>query len=298
MNINRRDALLSTAALIGGASAVPAIARSAVALTGGAAVTMTDADLLTAFAKARYALDDRVTMGWVDAITYAFIDGATYPLYRLRAGTWVRMRRVDDLHFVGRTIETAYFFDPKTDELLTELKMPVTGTVVPVKTYRAGPSKASLGVREEEAGAFRMANESRNGSNFFREGQTMRHQALSQPMREGEDLFMREDQGTRVTTGEGGKPIFFYSEWTITRANWKDVQNPKLKYVDSTLQYSAIAAFRPWMKMDGVNGNTLQNGRGGRARRNEDLPPRFLELVREHDADLLEDPAKVLGAMP
>lgn len=298
MKLTRRHAMLSTAAVIGGSAAISATARGGVATTGGTAVPMSDVDLLTAFAKIRYALDDRVTMGWVDAITYAFIDGATYPLYRLRAGTWVRMRRVDDLHFVGRTIETAYFFDPKTDELLTELTMPVTGTVVPVKTYRAGPSKASLGVREQEAGEFRMADESRNGSNFFRSGQTMRHQALSQPMREGEDFFVREDQGSRVTTAEGGKPIFFYSEWTITRANWKDVQNPKLKYVDSTLQYSAIAAFRPWMKMDGVAGNTLQNGRGGRARRNEDLPPRFLELVQKHDADLLEDPAKVLGAMP
>jgi len=299
MNINRRDALLSTAALLGGVATVRAGARSGGGTTtGGAAVQMSDVDLLTAFAKARYALDDRVTIGWVDAITYAFIDGATYPLYRLRAGTWVRMRRVDDLHFVGRTIETAYFFDPSTDELLTELTMPVTGTVVPVKTYRAGPSKASLGVREEEAGTFRMADESRNGSNFFREGQTMRRQSLSQPMREGDDLFMREDQGTRVTPAAGGKPIFFYSEWTITRADWKDVQNPKLQYVDSTLQYSAIAAFRPWMKMDGVDGHTLQNGRGGRARRKEDLPPRFLEMVRKYDPDLLDDPGKVLGAMP
>ena len=290
--------MLSTAAVIGGSTAISATARAGIATTGGTAVPMNDAELLTAFAKARYALDDRVTIGWVDATTYAFIDGATYPLYRLRAGTWVRMRRVDDLHFVGRTLETAYFFDPTTDELLSELKMPVTGTVVHVKTYRAGPSKASLGVREQEAGTFRMAGESRNGSNFFREGQTMRRQSLSQPMREGEDFFVREDQGTRVTAAEGGKPIFFYSEWTITRANFKDVQNPKLKYVDSNLQYSAIAAFRPWMKMDGVDGHTLQNGRGGRARRNEDLPPQFLDMVRKHRPDLLDDPAKVLGAMP
>ena len=52
------------------------------------------------------------------------------------------------------------------------------------------------------------------------------------------------------------------------------------------------------MKMDGVDGHTLQNGRGGRARRKEDLPPRFLEMVRKYDPDLLDDPGKVLGAMP
>lgn len=272
--------------------------RGPVGANGGTAVVMSDSDLLTAFAKVRHALDDRLTMGWVDAITYAFIDGATYPLYRLRAGTWVRMRRIDDLHFTGRTLEIAYFFDPTTDELLTKLKMPVTGREVEVKPYRAGPSKASLGVREQQTGAFRMASESRDGSSFFREGRTLRNQALSQPVREGDDLFIREDQGTRVSATEGGKPIFFYSEWTITRANWKDVQNPNLKYVDSTLQYSAVAAFRPWMKMDGVDGHTLQNGRGGRARADEELPPRFREMVRRFDPDLLDDPAKVLGALP
>jgi hypothetical protein len=305
MDSQRRSLLASGGvALVGLAAGAtfPSLAearsREPAAPTGGTAVPMSDADLLTAFAKARYALDDRVTIGWVDAITYAFIDGATYPLYRLRAGTWVRMRRVDDLHFVGRTIETAYFFDPTTDELLTKLKMPVTGTEVEVKPYRAGPSKASLGVREEQAGTFRMAGESRDGSNFFREGQTKRRQSLSQPMREGDDFLVREDQGTRVSATEGGKPIFFYSEWTITRANWKEIKNPKLQYVDSTLQYSAIAAFRPWMKMDGVEGHTLQNGRGGRARTNDDLPPRYLEMVRRQDPDLLEDPARVLGALP
>lgn len=305
MNNQRRSLLVSAGAAItslaAGAvqlSTADARLRRPAGSTGGASVQMTDAALLTAFAKMRYALDDQVTIGWVDATTYAFIDGATYPLYRLRAGTWVRMRRVDDLHFVGRTIETAYFFDPKTDELLSTLKMPVTGMEVPVKPYRAGPSNASLGVREEHTGAFRMSSESRDGAAFFREGQTQRRQSLSQPMREGDALFIREDQGTRVTTATGGKPIFFYSEWTITQANWKDVQNPKLKYVDSTLQYSAIAAFRPWMKMDGVDGHTLQNGRGGRAGTNADLPPRYLEMVRKYDPDLLDDPAKVLGALP
>lgn len=304
MSTDRRDflfnglvtsGLLASAGTLAGAGAS---ARGTSGPTGGVPVAMSDEALVTAFAKARHALDDRLTIGWVDATTYAFIDGATYPLYRLLAATWVRMRRVDALHFAGRTLETAYFFHPETGELLSELRMPVTGKVVPVKPYRAGPSPASLGVREQASGTFRMGQESRDGASFFREGTTQRHQTLSQPIREGDDLYIREDMGTRVMGPGGGKPIFFYSEWTITRANWKDIQNPKLAWVDSTLQYSAVAAFRPWMQMDGVDGHTLQNGRGGRARRTEDLPPRFVEMVRRFDADLLEDPVKVLGAMP
>lgn len=300
MSLTRRDALLGASTVLAGTSLHASAAErgAAPSTKGGVPVTMSDEALLNAFAKARFALDDRLTIGWVDATTYAFIEGAIYPLYRLLAATWVRLRRVDELHFKGRTLETAYFFHPDTGELLTELRMPVTGKVVPVKPYRAGPSPASLGVREESSGTFRMSQESRDGASFFREGSTQKRQLLSQPMREGDDLYIREELGTRVMGPDSPKPIFFYAEWTVTRMNWKDVQNPKLAWVDSTLQYSAVAAFRPWMQMDGVDGHTLQNGRGGRARRTEDLPPRFVEMVRRFDADLLEDPVKVLGAMP
>lgn len=266
--------------------------------SGGEAAQLTDVELLSAFAKARHSLDDRLVFGWMDATTYAFIDGAIYPLYRLLAATWVRVRRVDDLHFVGRTLETAYFFDIATGAPLTRLRMPVTGREVEVKPYRAGPSNLALGVREEKRDSFRMANESRDGSSFFRQGTTLRTQSLSQPVRDGGMLYIREDLSTRVFGPNGGKPVFFYAEWTQTSLPWKVARDPRVACSDSSVIYSAVAAFRPWMRMDGVDGHTLQNGRGGKVQRREELPPRLLEMVRAHDPDLLADPARVLGALP
>lgn len=298
MDNDRRQMLLTGAAALTGLAAAPMLANSAapqLRASGGVAADLDDAALLTAFVKARHALDERVTSGWIDATTYAFIDGTIYPLYRLRAGTWVWLRRVDAAHFEGRTLETAYFFDPRTDELLTRLTMPVTGREVEVKPYRAGPSNYAVGVRERSSGIFRMAGETRDGSAFFRPGTTQRAQALSQPVREGDRLYIREEISTRVSGEAGGRPRFFYAEWTLTEVAWRDVQNPRLLSADSTLQYSAIAAFRPWMQMDGVEGHTLQNGRGGKVHRTADFPPRFLEMARRFDPDLLEDPRKVLG---
>ncbi len=284
-------ALASLAATATGAGPVASDARA----RGGVPVALDDAALLSAFVKARYALDERVTSGWIDATTYALIDGAIYPLYRLRAGTWVWLRRVDATRFEGRTLETAYFFDTRTDELLTSLTMPVTGREVEVKPYRAGPSNFSVGVRERSSDAFRMAAETRDGAAFFRTGMRERSQALSQPVREGDLLYLREDVATRVFDEAGGRPNFFYAEWTLTAVAWKDVQDPRQRSAASTLQYSAVAAFRPWMRMDGLEGHTLQNGRGGKVRRAADFPPRFLEMVRRFDPDLLDDPRRVLG---
>lgn len=301
MPMNRRSLLVAGGtALAGATGAGPATAEASgrPGTSGGEPATLTDAQLLSAFAKARYSLDDRLTCGWMDATTYAFIDGATYPLYRLLAATWVRVRRVDDLHFVGRTLETAYFFDVETGAPLTRLRMPVTGREVDVKPYRAGPSNLSLGVREETGGSFRMAAESRDGQSFFRQGTTRRLQSLSQPMREGDTLYIREDLSTRVFGPDGGKPVFFYAEWTQTALPWKAAIDPRVASVESTLSYSAVAAFRPWMQMDGVDGHTLQNGRGGKVERVAALPARLLERARIHDPDLLDDPAKVLGALP
>jgi hypothetical protein len=298
MNEDRRQLLLRGTPALAGLAALPHRAESArdrPGPMGGAPVALDDEALLSAFVKARHALDERVTCGWMDATTYAFVDGVTYPLYRLRAGTWAWLRRVDATHFEGRTLEVAYFFDLQTDELLTRLTMPVTGREVEVKPYRAGPSDLAVGVREQSSDAFRMAAETRDGSAFFRPGTRQRSQALSQPVREGNRLYIREDVATRVLGEAGGRPRFFYAEWTITEVAWNDVQNVRLLSADSTLQYSAIAAFRPWMKMEGVEGHTLQNGRGGKLHRAADFPSRFFETVRRFDPDLLDDPRKVLG---
>jgi hypothetical protein len=299
--MNRRSLLaVGGAALAGAAVAGPAAAAAPrrVRPSGGEPATLSDAQLLCAFAKARYSLDDRITCGWMDATTYALIDGATYPLYRLLAATWVRVRQVDDLRFVGRTLETAYFFDIDTGAPLNRLRMPVTGREIEVKPYRAGPSNLSVGVREEAGGSFRMAAESRDGQSFFREGTTRRLQSLSQPVRDGDTLYIREDLSTRVFGPDGGKPVFFYAEWTQTALPWRAALDPRVASVESTLSYSAVAAFRPWMQMDGVDGHTLQNGRGGKVERVAALPARLLERARVHDPDLLDDPVKVLGALP
>ena len=43
-------------------------------------------------------------------------------------------------------------------------------------------------------------------------------------------------------------------------------------------------------------GHTVQNGRGGKVERVEDLPPELLRLTRQVHPDLVRDPAGVLAA--
>jgi hypothetical protein len=66
--------------------------------------------------------------------------------------------------------------------------------------------------------------------------------------------------------------------------------------VASSVNYSAMTSWRPWMNMGDVPGHTFSNGFGGRAWRLDDLPEDYLAFVRRVHPDVLEDPEALLRA--
>jgi hypothetical protein len=256
------------------------------------AVVLDDATLLTTFMKLRNSTDGRLTIGWMDAVTHAFIEGETFPLYRLLAATWNRYEKQADDRYAGISLEVAFFLDPRTGELLQTLNMPRATAPVAVPLYRSGPGKAVVAVRAEARREFPMGREDQT---FFRPGLALSSQYLSQAQRAGDLFSVREDVGTRVIPGDPALPGFFYREFGIWRGSWKALMDPHNACVTTEVIYSAAAAFRPWMNMGKTPGHTLQNGVGGKVQRAADLPERLLELVRTHQGDLLTQPEKVLA---
>jgi hypothetical protein len=256
------------------------------------------ARLLDAFVKARSSLRDEFTIGWMDASTYAVIGGETMPLYRLLAATWQRHRRKGPKEFEGQSLEVAFYLDFKTGARLETLDMPRTGTRVNVPNYRSGPSAGRIVLTEQARDEFRMARETAAGSSFFSTGTSIREQYLSQPQRDGEDFIVRQTLGARVMPAGADKPAFFYHEWTLNRAPWRDIVDARVPSCPVEVQYSSIAAFRPWMQMQSVDGHTLQNGRGGKVWRAAQLPRRLLALCEEFHPDLIADPAAVFAGKP
>ena len=137
------------------------------------AVPLDDAALMHTFMKLRGATDGRLTIGWMDAVNYAFIDGETWPMYRLLAATWQTFRKASDTLYESRTLEIAHFIDMQTGALLQKLTMPVSGAVVDVPAYRAGPSNGKVALRLDETRDFRMASETKDGASFFRTGKAV-----------------------------------------------------------------------------------------------------------------------------
>jgi hypothetical protein len=255
-------------------------------------VVLDDAALLTAFMKLRSSSDGRLTVGWMDAVTHAFIDGESFPLYRLLAATWNRHERQGPERYVGRSLEVAFYLDPTSGELLQSLSMPNVAEPVSVPLYRSAASKVFVAVHAQEKREF---TAKADGQTFFRPGTADSRQDLNQAQRVGDLFSVREDAGSRMVPADAAAPAFFYREYGIWRGSWKAVMDPRIACVPTEVLYSSAAAYRPWMKMGKAPGHTLQNGVGGKVQRAADLPPRLLELVRAHQGDLLVDPEKALA---
>lgn len=282
------------------AATATGVARPTARVAGSTASTiqpaaLDDAALMRTFMKLRGATDSRLTIGWMDAVNYAFIDSETWPMYRLLAATWQTFRKVSDVLYESRTLEIAHFVDMQSGALLDKLTMPVTGAVVDVPHYRAGPSKGKVALRLEETREFNMPGETKEGASFFRSGKALSSQLVSAPQREADLFRVREDLNTRIVPATAGERGFFYREWTIWSGPWKALNDPAVHSVPTEVNYSAATAWRPWMKMGNGPGNTLQNGRGGKVERVEDLPPELLRLTRQVHPDLVRDGAGVLA---
>jgi len=290
MSLDRRS-------LLAGLSGLPLLATGAARAGGPAVLTdieLPDETLLEYFVKLRYSLDARITIGWVDAVTYGFSAGETFPLYRLLAATWERVVKDESGARRRITLEIAFFLDQRTGALLEKLTIPLTGRTVAVPLYRAGPSMVELVAHYDRTREFSMQRETREGQAFFVTGRSISQAFLSQPQRQADDFYLRHDISTRVYGAEGEPPSFFYREWTVTRGSWAALNDPGTVMVASDLAYSATTAWRPWMQMGDLPGHTVQNGVGSRSDRFTALPAALQELTRRHHPDLAGNPAAVL----
>ncbi|MBP6514805.1 MAG: DUF1838 family protein [Steroidobacteraceae bacterium] len=300
--ISRRTALMTTASLpllgaglpgIRAAEAAGAACSGATAPSKPEPVALAGPALLEAYMKMRARTDGRVAPSWMDASTYAFIEGETFPLYRLFAATWYQYKRVSPDRYEGAAVEVAFYLDIETGEPLETLQMPRKGHVVTVPRYRAGPTKTSMELHSATEQPFGMAKE---GGAFFRAGVARSRTDVGHPTRDGKVFNVTDHHETRVIPDAPNAPGFFYSEWIIRRAAWDAVMDPRRASAPTEVVYSSVAAYRPWMKMEGVPGHTIQSGLGATVERVEDFPAGILELCRKYHPDLVEQPEKVFAA--
>lgn len=277
--------------LAAGADVPRAIAQG----RAGARVPGTDAELLRACVKMRASLGPEMTTGWLRGRRFAFSEGRVEPLCGMLAATFSRLHQVSEDEFEFVVLEVSIYTDLDSGELLRSVKMPFTGRQVDVPVHRFGPQRIRFAVDLDESEYFEPAPGTNQGEFATAGTVAMSKSIASEGVRDG-DLYLRHEEYGRRYPGTSDRPSMFYRESTLWSAPLQAVMDSARQSVASTVAYSAMTSWRPWMQMGDIPGNTFSNGYGGRAASVDDLPQDYRALLRATHPDVLEDPESLLKA--
>lgn len=278
--------------LLGTALAGPCIASAA---SAGRLNLDHGPDLLNALIKMRGSLDSELVVGWVRAKRYGVSQGRVEPVCGLVSATFNRFSRLSDDLFEVVTLEITHYTDLETGGLLKTLIMPFSNREVEVPAYRFGPAKTRFAVRLDEREDFAPAEQTTE-EEFSPAGSVLMTKSIDPPQQRRGNLVLRHEEHGRVYPTDSTLPSMFYKESTIWTAQLDAVLDSDTRNVDSSVAYSAMTSWRPWMKMGDTPGHTASNGFGGKARSVSDLPEDYLRYTRQVHPDVLDDPGAVLDS--
>ena len=258
------------------------------------------ADLVTAVVKMRCSTDGNLRFGWLKAKRLSYIDGEVAPLLDLLAGTVSRAVQTADGVYDLTLLETTYYLDSNTGELLDELAMPATGNVVKVPLYRSGPKtitvESSSETSEEStggAGVVAENSEKRRGQ-FAPRGSVRLERSVGPALIDGETVWIRTEEYGRVAPASADESPVFYRESATWQGRMAELTDVAVHSAWTALSYSAATSWRPWMQMGDVKGHTMSNGIGGKVDRIDAMPDVWLQLTAKHHPDILDNPRKAL----
>lgn len=259
-----------------------------------------DQSLVNAVRKMRSNTDGSMRSGWLEAKRFAYIDGDITPLLILLAGTISTSRDNGDGTFDINLVETTYYLDIETGELLDTLAMPGTGKVVEVPLYRSGPAVVTIGTKTIDTevstgGAGVVAEDEGDGTGAFApKGNVKLDRSVGPAIVDGNTVWIQTEEYGRVFPDDPAEARVFYKESAIWQGEPDELLDPNVTAASAKLSYSAASSWRPWMEMGDVKGHTMSSGIGATCNSLQDMPERWLELTRKHHPDIVNDPEAVL----
>ncbi|MDG2243730.1 MAG: DUF1838 family protein [Rhodospirillaceae bacterium] len=282
---------------------VPAIAGLAGARYARAASSGQFSDervLVNAVRKMRSRTDGGLRSGWLEAKRFAYIDGEITPLLILLAGTISTSRDNGDGTFDINVVETTYYLDVETRELLDTLAMPGTGKIVKVPLYRSGPAAVTVGAKtaisELATGEEGVVSEGGEDapSAFAPKGDVKLERSVGPAVIDGNTVWIQTEEYGRVFPADPKDARVFYKESAIWQGKMDELLDPDVVAASAKLSYSAASSWRPWMEMGDIKGHTMSSGIGATCDSLSDMHEEWLRLTRIHHPDILDNPEGVL----
>jgi len=284
---------LASASIAGGAGQALARPHTVDALNG-------DVELVRAVRKMRSSTDGRLRSGWLEAKRFSYIDGEITPLLILLAGTISTSRDNGDGTFDINVVETTYYLDVETGELLDTLAMPGTVKVVKVPLYRSGPAAVTVSAKSDiselATGKEGVVSEDGNEapSAFAPKGDVKLERSVGPAVIDGNTVWIQTEEYGRVFPTDPKDARVFYKESAIWQGELDELVDPTVHAASAKLSYSAASSWRPWMEMGDIQGHTMSSGIGATCNSLAEMPEEWLRLTAIHHPDILENPEGVL----
>lgn len=253
------------------------------------------ASVLRTLFRMRASEDGRITMGWLKARRYGVVDAEITPLFGMVTGTFARHRVLADGSIENTSFELAFYTDLDTGEVLDTLTMPYTGQTVEVPRLLLGPSKSRIRPAFHELTEMTDREERTASAAAMRPVGSTRLERWLGPVAVHDDkIWITEASSASRVPADPEAPSVVYSESVTSQAAYADVMNPALASVPSTLSYTGVTSWRPWMQMGDHPGHTTSSGFGSKAFAVDELPDDYRAMAERFYPEALANPGAVL----
>ncbi|MDE0800550.1 MAG: DUF1838 family protein [Rhodospirillaceae bacterium] len=292
LNIGRRQALNFSVSALATASIAP-LANTAVA--SGYFESSDPVSVLRTLHRMRGSEDGRIAMGWLKGQRYGVVDGEITPLMGMVTGTFARHKVRDDGAVEISSFELAFYTDFQTGDLLDTLTIPYTGKTVEVPRLLLGPNKRTIRpVFHElmEMGGEVGRTESETAMRPV--GSTRLERWLGPVTVKDSNVWITEASSAKLVPANPEADKVIYSESVTYKADYEDVVNSDLPTITSTMSYTGITSWRPWMQMGEHSGHTTSHALGSKSFDVGGLPDDYRAMAEKYYPDAIKDPAAIL----
>ena len=242
--------------------------------------------------------DGRIAMGWLKARRYGVVDAEVTPLFGMVTGTFGRHQVLEDGSIVNTSFELAFYTDLDSGEVLDSVTIPYTGKTVEVPRLLLGPSKStSRPVFHELTESSNRAEQTDSETAMRPVGSTRFERWLGPVTIKEDNVWITQASSAVLRPADPNADKVVYSESVTSKADYTDVINPDLLTIPSTLSYTGITSWRPWMQMGNHPGHTTSHGLGGKAFDLDGLPDDYRAMAERYYPDALADPGAVLDRL-
>jgi hypothetical protein len=242
--------------------------------------------LLGAYRRMRYSAGPSVTFWWLRAVKYGVVDSELTPIFGMEIGNFSRTRTTGPDSFAATSLEMVFFTDLATGERVEAITNPYTSERIPREDSLVGPTTIEYTLDGAKYPA------ALPGAKFDVKP------SIAAFAVEGEDVWLRDDNATTVTSADSGARLFTVSDLATYHCTRAVLADATLDSVPADVSFNSVSSWIRWMNMGERPGSMLSRGSGRKFARLEDMPEPFLRILRRRHPELAQNPAAALDRPP